>query len=97
MYLIKSIFTCVIKEADIVCQSLNKYEKLLWSYVFQDSVFLIQGIQVCDAKIGRPKKVAGNLLDPKKITNNFAKSKKSSSKICAHRKIGFAQISNSKN
>ena len=26
-----------------------------------------RGLQVCDTKIGRPKKIAGNLSDPKKI------------------------------
>ena len=36
-----------------VCQSLNKYEKLLWFYVFQYCVFFIQRIEVCDATIGR--------------------------------------------
>ena len=36
-----------------VCQSLNKYEKLLWFYVFQYCVFFIQRNQVCDTTIGR--------------------------------------------
>ena len=44
----------------------NKYEKLLRFYAFQHCVFFIQRIQVSDTKIGRPKKIAGNLLDPKK-------------------------------
>ena len=29
-------------------------------------VFHATGIQVCRTKIGRPKKIAGNLSDPKK-------------------------------
>ena len=35
-------------------------------YVFQYCVFFIQRIQVCDTKIRRPKKIAGNWSDPNK-------------------------------
>ena len=35
-------------------------------FVFQYCVFFIQRIQMCDTKIGRRKKIAGNLSDPKK-------------------------------
>ena len=35
-----------------VCQSLNKYEKLLSFYVFQYCVFFIRKIQAHDTKIG---------------------------------------------
>ena len=40
--------------------------KSYYDFVFQYCVFFVQSIQVCDTKIGRPKKIAGNLSDPKK-------------------------------
>ena len=40
--------------------------KSYYDFVFQYCVFIIQRIQVCDTKIGRPQKIAGNLSDPKK-------------------------------
>ena len=55
-------------------------------YGFQYCVFFIPRIQLCDTKIGRPKKIAGNLSDPKNSVN-FVKP----------RKIGLGQISNPKN
>ena len=51
---------------------------------------------MCDTKIGRPKKIAGNLSDPKN-SGNFARPRKIAKKICQPRKIGFGQISNPKN
>ena len=60
-------------------------------------MFFIQIIQVCDKKIGRPSKIAGNLTGPKnKNSGNFAKSPQNGSKIYQHRQIGFGQISNPK-
>ena len=49
-------------------------------YVFQYCVFFIQRIQVCDIKIGRPNKIAGNLSDPKN-SGNFVKPRKISKKF----------------
>ena len=41
--------------------------KSYYDFMFFSTVlFFMQRIQVCDTKIGRPKKVAGNLSDPKK-------------------------------
>ena len=40
--------------------------KSYYDFVFQYCAFFIQRIQVCDTKIGRPQKIAGNLSDPKK-------------------------------
>ena len=54
----------MIQDAMIVIVSINM--KSYYDFVFQYCVFLIQKIQVCDTKIGRPKKIAGNLSDPKK-------------------------------
>ena len=45
-----------IKEADVNCQSLSKYEKLLWFYVFQDCMFFIQSIQVIQKLKDPPNK-----------------------------------------
>ena len=69
--------------------------KSYYDFVFQYCVFFIQRIQVCDTKIGRPKKIAGNLSDPKN-SGNFAKPRKIAKKIFQPRKIGFGQISNPK-
>ena len=55
-----------IKEADVNCQSLSKYEKLLWFYVFQDCMFFIQSIQVLQKLKDPPKQITRNLSDPKK-------------------------------
>ena len=71
---------CAIKEADVVCQSLNKYEKLLWFYVIHYCVFFIKRNQLCDTKIGRPKKIAGSLSDPKK-DGSFGKPKTIAQKL----------------
>ena len=49
-------------------------------YVFYYCVFFIQRIQVCDTKIGRPTKIAGNLSDPKN-SGNFAKPRKIAKKF----------------
>lgn len=38
-----------------------------YDFCFQYCVFLVQRIQVCETKNGRPKKFAGNLSDPQKI------------------------------
>ena len=71
---------CAIKEADVVCQSLNKYEKLLWFYVIHYCVFFIKRNQLFDKKIGRPKKIAGSLSDPKK-DGSFGKPKTIAQKL----------------
>ena len=49
-------------------------------FVFQYCVFFSQRIQVCDTKIGRPKKIAGSLSDPK-TSGNFAKPRKIAKKF----------------
>ena len=67
--------------------------KSYYDFVFQYCVFFIQRIQVCDTKIGRPKKIAGN-CQTQKNRGNFAKPRKIAKKICQPRKIGFGQISN---
>ena len=54
--------------------------KSYYDFVFQYCVFSIQRIQVCDTKIGRPKKIAGNLSDPKN-SGNFAKPRKIAKKF----------------
>ena len=44
-------------------------------FMFFSTVCSSLKVQVCDTKIGRPKKVAGNLSDPKN-SGNFAIPKK---------------------
>ena len=49
--------------------------KSCYDFDFEYCVFFIQRIQMCDTKIGQPKKVSGNLSDPKNC-GHFAKHKK---------------------
>ena len=55
-----------IEEADVNCQSLHKYEKRLWFYVFQYCMFFIQSIHVIQ-----------NFRDPPKNRQKFVIPKKS--------------------
>ena len=66
---------CAIKEADVVCQSLIKYEKVLWFYVSHYCLFFIKRNQLCDTK-----KIAGSLSDPKK-DGSFGKPKTIAQKL----------------
>ena len=70
--------------------------KSYYDFMFSVPCALHSRIQVCDTKIGRPKKIAGNLSDPNN-SGNSARPRKIAKKICQPRKIGFGQISNPKN
>ncbi len=67
-------------EADVVCQSCDN-DKLLWFYVFQYCLFFIQRVQVCDIKIGGPKKIAEEFVRPRKIAEISSNPKKIAQKF----------------
>ena len=71
------------QDAMVVKVSINM--KSYNDFVFQYCVFFIQRIQVCDTKIGRPKKYleicqtpknSGNFAKPRKIAKKFANPEK---------------------
>ena len=65
-------------------------------FVFQYCVFSIQRIQLCDTKIGRPKKIAGILSDPKN-SGNFAKPRNIAEKFANLEKYDLAKFQTQKN